>query len=93
MRVRSGSFALVVLGCVAALSFATSGQVTPGRAESPATEKVSAAQVKAAIDLLGSLDFPVRMNAGRTVRRAESSIAVPALLDAVAAHGDSYVRF
>jgi hypothetical protein len=93
MGVRSGSFALVVLGCVAAVSLATSGQVAPGRAESPATEKVSAAQVKAAIDLLGSLDFPVRMNAGRTVRRAESSIAVPALLDAVASHGDSYVRF
>ena len=93
MRVRSGSFALVVLGCVAAVSFATSAQVAPGRAAPPATEKVSAAQVKAAIDLLGSLDFPVRMNAGRTVRRAESSIAVPALLEAVATHADSYVRF
>ena len=93
MRVRSGSFALVVLGCVAAVSFATSGQVAPGRAAPPTAEKVSAAQVKAAIDLLGSLDFPVRMNAGRTVRRAESSIAVPALLEAVATHGDSYVRF
>jgi HEAT repeat protein len=93
MRVKSGSIALVVLGCLAAASFPTSGQVPPGRTEPQAAEKVSAAQVKSAIDLLGSLDFPVRMNAARTVRRAESSIAVPALLDAVASHADSYVRF
>ena len=33
------------------------------------------------------------MNAGRTVRRAESSVAVPALLEAVATHKDVYVRF
>ena len=39
-----------------------SGRAGAGRA--PAAEKVSPAQVKAAIDLLGSLDFPVRMNAG-----------------------------
>src|ERR671912_748742 len=93
MRVTSGSIALVVLGCLAASSFPSSGQVAPARTEPQALEKVSPAQVKSAIDLLGSLDFPVRMNAGRTVRRAESSIAVPALLDAVANHADSYVRF
>ena len=92
MRVRSGSIALV-LGFWAASSFPSSGQVAPARTEPQALEKVSPAQVKSAIDLLGSLDFPVRMNAGRTVRRAESSVAVPALLDAVASHADSYVRF
>lgn len=93
MRVTSGSIALVVLGCLAASSFPSSGQVAPVRTEPQVLEKVSPAQVNSAIDLLGSLDFPVRMNAGRTVRRAESSIAVPALLDAVANHADSYVRF
>jgi HEAT repeat protein len=66
---------------------------TARRADLPAVEKVSPAQVKSAIDLLGSLDFPVRMEASRTVRRAESAIAVPALVDAVSVHTDSYVRF
>lgn len=50
-------------------------------------------QVKAAIDKLGDLDFPTRMMAGRTVRRAPAKIAMPALLEAVAAHKDGYVRF
>jgi HEAT repeat protein len=49
--------------------------------------------VKAAIDQLGDLDFSVRMAAGKTVRRAPANVAVPALLSAVAAHTDGYVRF
>jgi HEAT repeat protein len=71
------------------------------RGESPATtastqetrEPITPAQVKAAIDKLGDLEFPVRMGAGRTVRRAAATAAVPALLEAVAAHKDHYVRF
>jgi len=92
MRVRLVPVLLIVLGWLAASGPAASAQVARA-SESPAAEKVSPAQVKSAIDLLGSLDFPVRMNAGRTVRRAESAVAVPALLEAVAAHKDSYVRF
>src|SRR4029453_5808127 len=84
--------ALIVLGWMAATGAGASAQVSRA-GESPAAEKVSPAQVKSAIDLLGSLDFPVRMNAGRTVRRAEATLAVPALLEAVATHKDSYVRF
>ena len=91
-RVRPVHVALIVLGWMAASGPAASAQV-PGASESPGAEKVSPAQVNSAIDLLGSLDFPVRMNAGRTVRRAESSVAVPALVEAVATHKDSYVRF
>jgi HEAT repeats len=90
--VRPGGIALIVVGCMAVSGPAASAQLSRA-SESPAAEKVSPAQVKSAIDLLGSLDFPVRMNAGRTVRRADSSVAVPALLDAVATHKDSYVRF
>jgi hypothetical protein len=90
-RVRRGGIALIVLGWVVGHAAVASAQARAS--ESPAAEKVSPAQVKSAIDLLGSLDFPVRMNAGRTVRRAESSVAVPALLEAVATHKDSYVRF
>ena len=75
---------------------ASQAQATPP-APAPAAagnpEKITPAAVKAAVDLLGSIDFPVRMNAGRTVRRAEPAVAVPALLDAVANHSDAYVRF
>jgi HEAT repeat protein len=92
MGVRRTGIALIVLGLVAADGGVALAQA-PRASESPAAEKVSPAQVKAAIDLLGSLDFPVRMDAGRTVRRAESTVAVPALLEAVANHKDSYVRF
>jgi HEAT repeat protein len=92
MRVRLVHVLLIVLGWLATSGPAASAQV-PRASESPAAEKVSPTQVKSAIDLLGSLDFPVRMNAGRTIRRAESAVAVPALLEAVATHKDSYVRF
>jgi HEAT repeat protein len=54
---------------------------------------VTAAQVQAAIDQLGSIEFPVRSSAARTVRRADATIAVPALMQAVKQHKDEYVRF
>lgn len=56
-------------------------------------DPVTAEQVQAAIDTLGSLEFPRRMDAARTVRRALPATAVPALLRAVASHTDGYVRF
>jgi HEAT repeat protein len=55
--------------------------------------EVSAAELKAAIDALGTLDFTPRMNAARTVRRSPAARAVPALLEAVESHKDGYVRF
>jgi HEAT repeat protein len=54
---------------------------------------VPAAQLKAAIDKLGDLDYPTRSNAARTVRRVPAAQAVPALLQAVAEHADGYVRY
>ena len=93
MRMRPGSGAAAALSIVVGVSALLPAQAPPKKPEATATEKVSPAQIKAAIDLLGSLDFPVRMNAARTVRRAESGVAVPALLEAVASHRDSYVRF
>lgn len=53
----------------------------------------TAAEVTAAIDKLASLEFPVRMEAGRTVRRAAPPVAVPLLTKAAEAHADGYVRF
>jgi HEAT repeat protein len=58
-----------------------------------AMREVSADQVRSAVNRLGTLEFPVRMEAARTVRRASSSIALPALTEAVAKHPDGYVRF
>jgi HEAT repeat protein len=76
------------------LSFqaATAPKPAPApRADSQAP--VTPEQVAAAIDSLGSIDFPVRSSAARTVRRADGSVAVPALLQAVKQHKDEYVRF
>lgn len=55
--------------------------------------QISREEIERAIDTLGSLDFPVRTEASRTVRRAPASVAVPALVDAAAAHKDGYTRF
>lgn len=69
--------------------------VTAVRAQEGATQtrEVSAEQLRAAIDRLGTLEFPVRMEAARTVRRAPAAAAVPALIEAVSKHADGYVRF
>ena len=45
------------------------------------------------ISQLASLDYPVRMNAARLVRRAPAAQAVPALTDAVRNHTDQFVRY
>ena len=65
---------------------------TPVQQESKAAAP-TAPQVAAAIDKLASLEFPVRMQAGRTVRRAAPAVAVPLLTKAAQAHADGYVRF
>lgn len=75
---------------VAALVLAAFPFVAFAQTNEPA---VTAAQVTAAIDTLGNLDFPTRMTAARTVRRAAANVAVPALQQAVAKHADGYVRF
>ena len=48
---------------------------------------------KPAIEKLGTLEFPVRMEAARTVRRAGAVVAVPLLTSAGRSHKDGYVRF
>jgi len=61
--------------------------------EPPAPQSISPAQLQAAIDKLGDLDYPTRTTASRTVRRTAAPQAVPALLRAVAEHADGYVRY
>jgi HEAT repeat protein len=51
------------------------------------------AELTAAIDTLGKLDYDVRTKASRAVRRAQPAQSVPALMDAAAHHPDGYVRY
>lgn len=50
-------------------------------------------QIQDAIGKLGDFDFPTRMAAGRTLRRAPAAQAVPALLQAAREYGDGFIRF
>ncbi len=54
---------------------------------------VSPQQIKEAIGKLGDFDYPTRMAAGRTLRRAPGAQVVPALLQAVSEHADGFIRF
>ena len=56
-------------------------------------QEVSQADLETAINQLGSLQYPVRAQASRTVRRAPVASAVPALVEAASAHTDGYTRF
>jgi len=64
-----------------------------GVQEPAAPQSVSPAQLKAAIDKLGDLDYATRTNAARTVRRTAAAQAAPALMQAVSEHADGYVRY
>jgi HEAT repeat protein len=64
----------------------------PLRAQA-ARDQVTAEQVRGAIDSLGAFEFPRRMAASRTIRRAAPGVAVPALLQAISSHSDRYARF
>lgn len=69
------------------------GVLAAGAQEPSAPQPVSPADLSAAIDKLGALDYDVRTAASRTVRRTPGAQAVPALLQAVAEHRDGYVRY
>jgi HEAT repeat protein len=77
----------VLAAVVVALTLAAAAPRQAGQPE------VTAKDVEAAIDRLGSLEFEVRTEASRTVRRAAPAVALPLLNRAVAGHGDSYVRY
>lgn len=77
------AFLLAVLGA----------QAAPAPRPPDQQSAVTAAQVAAAVDRLSNLEFPIRMDAARTVRRAAPAIAVPALTQAASGHKDGYVRF
>ena len=88
---RSWRSALVVALLFAICSIWTAPGLAAQEPASP--QATSAAQLQAAIDKLGSLDYNTRTDASRLVRRTAASQAVPALLSAVAQDADGYVRF
>ena len=61
--------------------------------EPPAPQAVTTAELQAAIDKLGVLDYDTRTAASRTIRRTTATQAVSALRTAVAEHADGYVRY
>jgi hypothetical protein len=62
-------------------------------APAPLLAQGSAPELTTAIGRLGTLDYPTRMNAARTVRRATAADAVAALTTAVQGSRDEFVRF
>ena len=85
---RAGSRLVLCVVCVLCVGSAAALAQEPA-----APQPVSPAQLQAAIDTLGKLDYTIRANASRTVRRAPAAQAVPALIQAAAEHTDGYVRY
>jgi HEAT repeat protein len=67
--------------------------ISPASAQERGPTPTSPEQIRAAIDKLADLDYPTRMAAGRTIRRAPTAQAVTALLQAFNEHADGFVRF
>jgi HEAT repeat protein len=83
MRRQPSAFSLLLMACCLVGAEAQERGPTP----------VSPEQIRQAIDKLADLDYPTRMAAGRTIRRAPPAQTVTALLQAVNEHADGYIRF
>ena len=90
-RTQRGSRAGVFLGVLCSLGVLCASE--SGGQEPSAPQAVPGAQLQAAISKLGDLDYAIRTNASRTVRRTAGTQAVPALLQAVGDQADGYVRY
>ena len=90
---KGGRASLCVLCFLGVLCARPLGITSAVAQEPTGPQAVTVAQLQTAIDNLGKLDYAVRANASRIVRRAPAAQAVPALLQAVAEHADGYVRY
>jgi hypothetical protein len=61
--------------------------------EPPAPQAISPSTFQTAIENLGKLDYATRTHASQTIRRTPAPQAVPALIEAVRAHNDGYVKY
>ncbi|MFM8534180.1 MAG: HEAT repeat domain-containing protein [Acidimicrobiia bacterium] len=82
-----------LLGALLVSLSLTSALAAPALAQERGPTPASPDQIRAAIDKLADLDYPTRMAAGRTIRRAPAAQTVPALLQAVNEHADGFIRF
>jgi HEAT repeat protein len=87
------AFAVTAALAVAVDASAQAGVSLGTLAQERGPQPMSADAIQAAIDSLGNLDFPVRMNASRALRRAPATSVTPALIRAVESHKDQFVRF
>jgi HEAT repeat protein len=89
---------MLLLAVVAALAggvdgYAQAAAPLASAAQERGPQTIPAETMQAAIDSLSNLDFPIRMNASRTLRRAPAAAVAPALIRAVESHKDQFVRF
>jgi HEAT repeat protein len=80
---------LLLTACASFGAFGPFAAISQERGPAATSDK----ELRAAIDLLGDLDYATRSKAGRLIRRAPAQQAVPALLQAVQEHKDGYIRF
>lgn len=76
---------ILLLWSLVGASPQTQAPAAPGAAPQP--------DLKQNIANLSSLDFPVRMQAARLIRRTPETQAVPALVEAARHHSDEFVRY
>jgi len=82
-----------ILAAVQTVQGQADGGAPAGAVQERGPQAASPEAIQAAVDSLGNLDFPVRMNAARTLRRAPADAVAPALIRAVESHKDQFVRF
>ncbi len=82
-----------LLACVVCAACLATAAPAGAQQEPAQPQAVSADELRQAIDLLGKLDYDIRTKASRTIRRAQTAQAVPALMQAVSDHPDGYVRY
>jgi HEAT repeat protein len=66
---------------------------TPATIQERGPQALPAERIQSSIDALGDLEFSVRMNAARVLRRAPADAVTPALIRAVESHSNQFVRF
>jgi HEAT repeat protein len=95
MRSKRSVLIVAVLAALAGAADAAAQAAPPlsSAAQERGPQTMSAEAIQAAIDSLGNLDFPIRMNASRALRRAPAAAVAPALIRAVESHKDQFVRF
>ena len=93
MRSKHSVYILTAVVLLAPCASAAGQGSLAAAAQERGPQTMSAEAIQAAIDSLSNLDFPTRMNASRTLRRAPAAAVTPALIRAVESHNDQFVRF